>query len=737
METKNLLRITLLTGLFSVFLIPFFVADGMFFPFITGKNFAFRILIELLAGGTLILALRYPEYRPRFSWVGIAVLSLMAAAILATIGSVDPIKSFWSNFERMEGLIGTLHMGLWFFVVTILLSTEKLWERFLQTSLFASFCMSVYGILQVSGAFVINQGGIRVDGTFGNAIYMAVYMLFHVFIGLFLMMRWRGPRFVQYLYGLAIVLDAVALYYTATRSATLGLLGGLIVAALGIGLFDTSRPALRKWAIGVLVAIGLIVVGFVAVHNLPAVQRNPVLSRFATISATETTIKARFMIWGMAYEGFKEHPILGWGQENFSYVFNKYYNPQMYGQEQWFDRAHSEYIDWLVAGGVVAFAAFISLFALAFWAFFKGPGLTVAERSILIGLIAAYAFHSFFVFDNLVSSMYFFLILALAHSLTRRPLPSSIVLTRPVTGGFLWLTGAASVVLTCAAVWYLNVPGITTSHQLIDAISSAKIGKNSLGQSVQVAKDPKENLESFKTVALSGPLGRQEAIEQLFQATAVISANQNVSPDIRAGFIALAKERGLAMLAERPDDARLELFYGAFLDQAGAYSEALPHLLRAHELSPAKQWISFETAFNNYAQTGNLQKAVEVTRAAYELAPEFREARIFYASALIMNEQADEGEKLLTGWFGTDVIDDSRLLTAYVRAEEFDKVAAIWKMKVSADPDNIQKLVSYAVAQKESGNLPSAIATLRLAAQKAPQYREALSQVARELGGNL
>jgi len=54
----------------------------------------------------------------------------------------------------------------------------------------------------------------------------------------------------------------------------------------------------------------------------------------------EGTTESRFIVWNMAWKGFEEHPVLGWGQESFNYVFNKYYNPKLYNQEQWFDRTH-------------------------------------------------------------------------------------------------------------------------------------------------------------------------------------------------------------------------------------------------------------------------------------------------------------------------------------------------------------------------------------------------------------
>jgi len=66
----------------------------------------------------------------------------------------------------------------------------------------------------------------------------------------------------------------------------------------------------------------------------------------------------------MAWEGVKEKPLLGWGQENFNLVFNKYYEPSLYGQEVWFDRVHNEDILQITLkniSGIIAIECFVSL----------------------------------------------------------------------------------------------------------------------------------------------------------------------------------------------------------------------------------------------------------------------------------------------------------------------------------------------------------------------------------------
>ena len=60
-------------GFFLIPFIPSVVIDTMFFPFITGKNFAFRILVEILLAAWAILALANAVYRPHKSLLYIAL----------------------------------------------------------------------------------------------------------------------------------------------------------------------------------------------------------------------------------------------------------------------------------------------------------------------------------------------------------------------------------------------------------------------------------------------------------------------------------------------------------------------------------------------------------------------------------------------------------------------------------------------------------------------------------------
>src|SRR5690606_17975713 len=95
-----------------------------------------------------------------------------------------------SNFERMEGFVTIAHLFLFFIVAGSVLSTEKLWGYYFITMLVAASFMSLNVFKQIAGTEQINNlGGVRVDGTLGNATYLAIYMLFHFFIAFLLLVR--------------------------------------------------------------------------------------------------------------------------------------------------------------------------------------------------------------------------------------------------------------------------------------------------------------------------------------------------------------------------------------------------------------------------------------------------------------------------------------------------------------------------------------------------------------------
>ena len=736
-------------GLCLVFFVPFIVAGGtlfpnMFFPFITGKNFAFRILIELLFGVYVLLALREPKYRPRASYILWVLGAFVGWMAVATLASVDPVKSFWSNFERMEGYVTVLHLFAYFLIVSAMASAERWWDRLFQVSIAAGALQALYSLgqlLHIAGLAPSSQSGARLDGTYGNATYLAVFMLFNIFLTLCMLVRQshskRDVLTANILYGLALVLQVSVLYYTQTRGALLGFIGGLIVTALFIvwKARGAEWKKLRQISLYGLGVLAILVVLFFALRHTSFVQKSETLSRLASISLSGGN--ARFHIWNMAYEGFKEKPLLGWGQENFSFVFNKYYEPQMYTQEQWFDRAHNQFLDWLIAGGLPAFLLYIGLFGSMVWIIIRSELLSVPERAILLGLLAAYAFNNLFVFDDLMSSVYFVALLAFVHTLSRRELPGFMLLSKPLGERGMAIVAPVVVLVVLGGAWMLNAPGIARAQDLLVAIMTQVPVSDGHGGVMGAPKDAKVQLQEFQVALGNGawpgtPLGKQETTEQLLQYVSNLTAAKSVDPSLKQDAFTQAEAAAQALIASRPHDARLELFFGAFLDSFGQFPQALEWLNRALVDSPRKQQIMFETAIV-YLNSGDVKSALPILERAFTEEPSYKDARVFYVSGLYYAGEGKKADALLMEGFGTLLVDDTRLLQVYVNPKQYARLLAIWKNRVEANPKDAQTHVGLAAAYFASGDKAGAIAELTRAAQLNP----ALAAQAQSLIGQI
>lgn len=648
MNSQILHRIIFI-GLFTILFIPFLVSSSLFFPYITSKAFTFRIIVEIIFIAWFLLALIEVKYRPKKSAILYAVLGFLAVIGLADLFGVAPVKSFWSNFERMEGFVTLLHLGM-FFVVISSVFKELDWKRWWNTSLAVSFLMVLYCLLQIIGLKTIQQGGVRVDGTFGNAIYLAVYMLFHIFIALLFFWRERKSVVLRWIYGLLILSQVFILYNTATRGAIIGFLSGLFVVTI-LNLKNKEDAAIRKVSMAVLAVLVIVVGGFISIRNTTFVRESPVLVRFATITTDELKTGGRSFVWPMALEGFKERPLLGWGQENFSYIFQKHYTPDMFHLEPWFDRAHNIFLDWAVAGGLLGLIFYLSLYVTLLFSIWKEKTtLSHTEKSILIGLVTAYFFHNFFVFDHLISYILFFSLLAYVHSKSG----STLFEEQPIAGVQIKRIALSAVgILLVLSLYFVNVKPLMGNIFLIEALKS-----------VQTPGKMPDALQYFQKSYNSSGLGRSEVAEHLATRAVTIFSSDEISIEEKNAFFSFTKDVVVGTTLILEDDSRSELMVGSFLSTTGQFDEALAHLERAKTLMSGKQQIYFEIGAVYINQNKPLQ-ALEVFKEAYELAPEYQEAEIIYLIGAIYAGDHVLEQRLISELPKDIVTKDSRIFSAY------------------------------------------------------------------------
>lgn len=392
------------------------VMNSIFFPFIGGKDYFFRFAVELsLASMVLWWAFDAKKGQlkarlaPLFKKPLVKAVTVFVAVFeLASIFAYDFHAAFWSNYERGEGGFQMLHYYVFFLLLVLLLTEVKEWKTLFRFSLVAAVFMILYGLAgnyTMAGFIGPYAGGNvptswihqlidgRFEGSLGNPAYVDPYLMFSMFFAAYLWIESYLEKKLTVMksvgYGALILVFLFFFILGQTRGAFLGLGAGVFVLALY--LIFTSKGSVRKWGAIVLCLLILGGVGLYAVRDNPTVQNLPA-GRLLQISFTDSSAQTRFWVWHEAWQGFIEKPILGWGPENFTPVFDKFFNPKFYvpGQntETWFDRAHSVYLDYLTETGALGLLSYLGMFVAFYWSFFRSAHKNAASQ-LQKGLVAA------------------------------------------------------------------------------------------------------------------------------------------------------------------------------------------------------------------------------------------------------------------------------------------------------------------------------------------------------------
>ena len=796
MTFNKILRYSILTGLFIIPFTALVVTSSMSFPFITGKNFLFRVIMEILFGLWLILLYRDQEARPTKSWLLWAVVAYFVVQTLATIFSVNPARSFWSNFERMEGLVSYLHLFLYFLMLISVVRSEKLWHWFWHTFLASAIIMGTYGLFQLSGLYQIHQGGVRLDATLGNATYLSVFMLFAIFIATVYWFRQKEFSLVgiagavfgglnisliyallqisktgsavtplvlstiifvvvadivllslrpfssketykNYLYGFVVLFCSFILYQTATRGTILGLLGGAALALVLIALWRSGRT--RKISLVALAVMAVLIGSFVLLRNSSLIHKSPVLSRFANISLSDSTTQSRFLIWNMSWQGFKEHPVLGWGPENYMLVFQKYYSPEMWKQEPWFDRSHNVIFDQLINAGLFGLLTYLLIFAAALyylWRKRKGltedaPNRSLVVKCVITGLLFAYFFQNIFVFDNLTSYLLFYALLAYLYVSYSQPVSLPVAAASHLNynhqkqSNFAPLTlplALVAIIISLFSLYYFSARGIAVSQTLITGITPKFVDSD--GKSIPADQAAKIRLESFKKIfQYRNVIGLNEAVEQLVQTSLSAAGDSAVNDVTKQNFISFSNQIAEQFWMRDPVNARLGMIYGAFLNGAGRPALAIPVLTKAHELSPKKQLILFELGLA-YLKNQEPDRSLATFKEAYELDPSYMEAHRLYALIALSTGQTALGNQIIgQGQDRLEVINDDRFVNYYANQKNYGQLILIWRERYKSNPKDQEAMLSLTGSYYYNGESDQAIVTVEGFVATNPEFK--------------
>ncbi|OGY59408.1 MAG: hypothetical protein A3F24_00935 [Candidatus Colwellbacteria bacterium RIFCSPHIGHO2_12_FULL_44_17] len=419
MHLFKISQLFLILSFLSILVVFPFLAP---FSFIVGKYVFFRVtvLLALFFFFVGLLFYRDTEFETRArevlsSPLSIALIVFIAVYLLAGFFGVHPSTSFWSTLTRGDGGFQMLVFLGFYFLLTTFFSSRMIWKKIFTYLVILGLFVLLYGVLAAFHLFGLSGPALSLlhqfHGTLGNPAFLGSYLLFLFFFALNLFFD-PLSRFQKILGGASSVVFFVFLVITQTRGAFLGILVGLGVFLLFI--FFSSRGLFRQRA-GIILFAGIFICtalftfrGTEFVQSLPG-------SRVFQISLTERTAQTRLWTWEAAFEGFLERPVLGWGTDQFSFVFNHHFNPRHFlpteGSEIWFDRAHNVIFDYLVALGGLGLLSFLGVFFVFYHLLYRAT-LPLFTRAFLFAFPAAYFGQGMFLFDVFSTQLLLFTFLA-------------------------------------------------------------------------------------------------------------------------------------------------------------------------------------------------------------------------------------------------------------------------------------------------------------------------------------
>ncbi|MCW1892541.1 MAG: O-antigen ligase family protein [Candidatus Uhrbacteria bacterium] len=651
----NFFRAITYVGVYGGLLMPLVFIPVVIFPFVFSKLVCFQILIGVTFPAYLALAWMDQKYRPPKSVLYTAIIAYFCAIGLSVLFSEDIHRSWWGNQERMNGLFTLLHFFMWLTMAVGMLKQWKDWKWLLNYEVVISAIMALVAIMQrINPTLLVFKASDRVGGLLDNPIYMGVYEMFNLAFLALLFLKTNSKTARWWYLGLAVI-DVIAFFLTQSRGALFGLGAVIGFFALYYGFFTPSKKA--RWTIlgGAAGVFALYVLAYIF-RTAPLIATNPILSRLTNLQASTAT---RLIAWDIAWKGFLERPLTGWGFDAFHILFNLKYNPvslEYTYYETWFDRSHNTIMDTLAMTGIFGLitylAVFVSILVLV-WRARKKGWIDLPIAAVLTALPIGYFLQNLFVFDHPAAFSMSYLLFALVIAATRPAFvgakdddaAAAVSSSAPSSSHAAPWTGFVVLqVVMLFIVWQYSVQPFRASRMAIQANNDLSSGQVDAGFKLMKQANEISNLYNGETSFL-----------MTRDLISLIEGGQlSKDPNWREK-VDFAIQLNEDYLAKHPKDTNSIFVYARFMqvifpllpqDQmsaAAAKSEEL--YVRALKTSPKRQQLHYGLA-RLYAQVGQIEKARDELKKAVDDNPNVGESWWYYGLITWMDlKQEDEGTK--------------------------------------------------------------------------------------------
>lgn len=623
----------------SIALVPLvYISKITLYPFISFKTLMLYAFVEVVFFMWLYALLVKREVVFRFNIVTGAVFAFLFALILSCVFGVDSGTSFWSSFERMNGVLTWLHIGALFVVASSVFGSLEDWKHLFWINSIAATITAAITILGRDGLAIMSVS--EKGGAFlGNTSFAGAYFLMSFFLLLYLWIKeyksrglltimmltflvspiFFGAKIWDGQFGIGAIFSDPILFLGRAQAATLALYLGIGIVALA-GIVRNAKAHVVK--IISKVFLGLAILGAGAIIVMFFIKGSPV-HNFISQEASKSRVGA----WEIAVEAWKSRPVFGYGVGNFGYVYQDFYRPEFltkeYGAETWMDKAHSVGYELLSATGIVGTLSFAGMYiavAVFLWRRRHEEDFDIWVAVVAGTLLTVHLIQNLTVFDTISTHQLFVLVLAFVASRGGREIF--------VSGNF-WREGVgqsiAGIGLVATLTFFVIIP-FSSAHATIAFSKGEFISSD---QAIE---------KLFKTIDRS-PIGQTEKTkllselwrEQIVRFPQIVAQYPDNVLLVQDKFIESMEEA----LEQHPKDmrtsvtiSRMALFNMQFADDelAQSYLDKAEHYAHyARELSPNHQ-LGYWTLASVENAKGNRDEARNLAQQAYDLAPGARNA---------------------------------------------------------------------------------------------------------------
>ena len=758
---ENRLKWLYLIGFFLILALPLLNLPPWFSPPDWGKTIVFRIVLSILIFIFIwqilfrkdffsIVQRRIPRGSAALAfWL---LITLLGVFFLATLLSQEPYFSFWGSPHRSGGFLN-FAFCIAFALLSFFILKDKDWKKIWDFSIVIGILVSLIGIFQLYGLFgnvLISFSG-RPPSTIGGPIFLAIYLLLLSFLTLsFGIKEKRWLKRIFYFSSLLLFLFT-ALIVTQTRAAFVGLFIGFLYFFLfyptpKIKLEENSsspnwrRTVLLQTLIKIVIGVILIsgVYGVYYVNTAPElpqfIQENKLLKLAISRLSIERALEdPRISGWKVGWQALKNKPIIGYGPENFSIGFDKYYDPSLPGISTpfsgailgWWDRAHNILLDTGTSAGILGLIIYFPLFGVLLWLLQKlkkkKPENLIIYHSIqatFLGYLAA----NFFSFDTF--STYLISFLLIGYSLHLIYNTDTEKEQRPALCQFWQRAGlsrifkykkAIIVILFLFLIWFIwcfNIKPLRINTEANWAKHYSQ--KQNWSEAFSHMEIAYNNKHSFIDNSIG--LNYIDIINTYLKENPTID---QVVPLSNKAVEILRKDVQI-----RPTYTRSWLLLGTYLNIILEKQELSPEEFeklknetnfafeKAEQLSPKRQEILINWTRTDLI-TKNFQAGKEKAQKCIEINPEFRDCYWIMTLTSIYLNEIEQAEKNI------DVLNQKKypintemsllqLSNAYIYIKNYSELADIYQKLVKIKPKEIQYRASLATVYREIGNYKKA-----------------------------